>query len=138
MAHLAVVGSHSVNGVAEIHSEIIKSTIFRDFNEVWPQKFQNKTNGVTPRRWLAFCNPDLSDLLTKTLGTEGWKTNCGLLLALKPLAEDPQFQEKWKAVKQKNKERLAAKIRSLTGDNVDTASMFDIQVGKNGPTATTM
>ena len=70
MAHLAVVGSHTVNGVAEIHSDIIKSTIFKDFHGVFPLKFQNKTNGVTPRRWLNYCNPDLSDLISEKIGTD--------------------------------------------------------------------
>lgn len=72
MAYLAIVASHSVNGVAAIHSEIIKNTIFKDFADFWPQRFQNKTNGVTPRRWLAFCNPPLRQLITDTLGTETW------------------------------------------------------------------
>ena len=72
MAYLAIVASHSVNGVAAIHSEIIKNTIFKDFADFWPKRFQNKTNGVTPRRWLAFCNPPLRQLITETLGTETW------------------------------------------------------------------
>lgn len=72
MAYLAIVASHSVNGVAAIHSEIIKNTIFKDFADFWPKRFQNKTNGVTPRRWLAFCNPPLRKLITQTLGTEDW------------------------------------------------------------------
>lgn len=72
MAYLAIVASHSVNGVAAIHSEIIKNTIFKDFADFWPKRFQNKTNGVTPRRWLAFCNPPLRQLITETLGTENW------------------------------------------------------------------
>lgn len=75
MAYLAIVASHSVNGVAAIHSEIIKNTIFKDFADFWPQRFQNKTNGVTPRRWLAFCNPPLRKLLTETLGTDDWINN---------------------------------------------------------------
>ena len=79
MAYLAIVASHSVNGVAAIHSEIIKTTIFKDFAELWPEKFQNKTNGVTPRRWLAFCNPPMRDLLTRTLGGDSWISNLELL-----------------------------------------------------------
>lgn len=128
MAHLAVVGSHTVNGVAQIHSDIIKSTIFKDFHGVFPLKFQNKTNGVTPRRWLVFCNTDLAALITEALGTKEWMTNCKLLEGLKPFAEDAAFRKKWTAVKRKNKERLGAKIRELTGDDVDTSPMFDIQV----------
>lgn len=128
MAHLAIVGSRVVNGVAALHSEILKNTIFKDFYEIWPQKFQNKTNGVTPRRWLAFCNPELSQLITNTLKTEEWKTDCDVLSKLKPFAESPSFRNAWKAVKQKNKEKLAAKIRSLTGQEVDTSAMFDVQI----------
>ena len=79
MAYLAVVASHTVNGVAAIHSDIIRNTIFKDFADLWPQKFQNKTNGVTPRRWLAFCNPPLRDLITSTLGTDDWINNLDLL-----------------------------------------------------------
>ena len=75
MAYLAIVASYTVNGVAAIHSEIIKNTIFKDFAELWPEKFQNKTNGVTPRRWLAFCNPPMRELLTKTLGGDDWINN---------------------------------------------------------------
>lgn len=84
MAYLAVVASHTVNGVADIHSNIIRHTIFKDFYEMWPEKFQNKTNGVTPRRWLAFCNPPLCDLLTSTLGTDKWITNLPLLQVRSP------------------------------------------------------
>lgn len=79
MAYLAVVASHTINGVAAIHSEIIKDTIFREFHELWPEKFQNKTNGVTPRRWLAMCNPPLRALITDTLGSDAWITNLDML-----------------------------------------------------------
>ena len=81
MAYLAVVASSSVNGVAAIHSDIIRNTIFKDFADLWPEKFQNKTNGVTPRRWLAFCNPPLRQLITKTLGTDEWINRLDLLKA---------------------------------------------------------
>lgn len=81
MAYLAVVASHTVNGVAAIHSEIIRNTIFKDFADLWPEKFQNKTNGVTPRRWLAFCNPPLRQLITDTLGTDAWINDLDLLKA---------------------------------------------------------
>lgn len=79
MAYLAVVASHTINGVAAIHSEIIKDTIFREFHELWPDKFQNKTNGVTPRRWLAMCNPPLRALITETLGSDAWITDLDML-----------------------------------------------------------
>jgi glycogen phosphorylase len=79
MAYLAVVASHTINGVAAIHSEIIKDTIFREFHDLWPEKFQNKTNGVTPRRWLAMCNPPLRALITETLGSDAWITNLDML-----------------------------------------------------------
>lgn len=128
MAHLAVVGSKAVNGVAAIHSEIIKNTIFQDFYEIWPEKFQNKTNGVTPRRWLAFCNPELASLITETLGTENWKTDMSLLKGLEAYATDPAFQKKWRGVKQIKKAKLAAKIKEMTGETVNTDAMFDIQV----------
>lgn len=128
MAHLAIVGSKAVNGVAAIHSEIIKNTIFQGFHEIWPEKFQNKTNGVTPRRWLAFCNPELSSLISETLGTEDWKTDMSLLKGLEPYASDADFQKKWRGAKQIKKSKLAAKIKEVTGEEVDTASMFDIQV----------
>ena len=81
MAYLAVVASHTVNGVAAIHSNIIRNTIFKDFADLWPEKFQNKTNGVTPRRWLAFCNPPLRSLITDTLGTDAWINDLDLLKA---------------------------------------------------------
>lgn len=81
MAYLAVVASSTVNGVAAIHSDIIRNTIFKDFADLWPEKFQNKTNGVTPRRWLAFCNPPLRQLITETLGTDDWINNLDLLKA---------------------------------------------------------
>ena len=84
MAYLAVVASHTVNGVAAIHSDIIRNTIFKDFADLWPEKFQNKTNGVTPRRWLAFCNPPLRQLITNTLGTDAWINDLDLLKVCHP------------------------------------------------------
>ena len=98
MAYLAVVGSHSVNGVAELHSRIMTETLFRDFAEMWPHKFSNKTNGITPRRWLRKANPDLSQLITETIG-DGWVRNLDELRKLEPYADDPIFQEQWRAVK---------------------------------------
>ena len=111
MAHLALVASHTVNGVAAIHSELIKTTIFRDFFDAFPHKFQNKTNGVTQRRWLAFCNPGLRGLITESLGTDAWIKQLDLLAGLRPAAEDGAFRTKWAAAKRASKERLAAKAR---------------------------
>ena len=102
MAHLALIASHTVNGVAAIHSELIKTTIFKDFYQIMPEKFQNKTNGVTQRRWLAFCNPKLSDLITETLGTSAWIKELDLLSDLRLHCDDPAFQAKWAAVERDN------------------------------------
>uniref|UniRef100_A0A7S0N4C4 Alpha-1,4 glucan phosphorylase n=1 Tax=Pyramimonas obovata TaxID=1411642 RepID=A0A7S0N4C4_9CHLO len=128
MAHLALVACHTVNGVAAIHSEIIKNEIFKDFYKIMPQKFQNKTNGVTQRRWLAWCNPGISKLLTEKLGTDAWIGELDLVSNLKPHATDPEFQAAWNEAKLQNKQRLAATIKQLTGAEVSTEAMFDIQV----------
>ena len=128
MAYLALVASHTVNGVAAIHSRLIKETIFKEFHNVWPEKFQNKTNGVTQRRWLAFCNPGLRALLTEELGTEEWISDMTLLESLKDRAEDPDFQAKWREVKAENKLRLKKKILEITGEEVRADALYDIQV----------
>ena len=128
MAHLALVASHTVNGVAAIHSELIKTTIFKEFYDVMPEKFQNKTNGVTQRRWLAFCNPALSSLISETLGTDAWVKELDLLQGLRQHADDPAFQEKWAAIKAENKQKLANLIKQKTGVEVPTNALFDIQV----------
>jgi starch phosphorylase len=128
MAHLALVASHTVNGVAAIHSELIKTTIFREFHAVMPEKFQNKTNGVTQRRWLAFCNPALSELITETLGTSAWVKELDLLQGLREYAEDPAFQKRWGEIKRENKQRLADLVFEKTGTRVPTDALFDIQV----------
>lgn len=128
MAYLAVVGSFAVNGVAAIHSEIIKTDIFPQFVDIFPEKFQNKTNGVTLRRWLAYCNPELSSLITEALGTDSWVRDAKLLAGLKPFAEDPAFRARWREVKQARKEKLAARVKEVTGYDVPTSSLFDIQV----------
>ncbi len=127
MAYLAIVGSFSVNGVAELHSRLLKQGLFRDFAGLWPGKFNNKTNGVTQRRWLAACNPGLAELISDHVG-EGWVTDLDQLEALRPLAGDPGFMEQWRAVKQANKNRLAANIADRTGITVDPSTMFDVQV----------
>jgi starch phosphorylase len=127
MAHLAVVGSHSVNGVSALHSEILKRELFRDFHELWPERFNNKTNGITPRRWLRLCNPGLSALVSEAIG-EGWVQDLDQLRRLEPLAEDPAFRARWREVKQANKAWLAECIHRLTGITVDPRSLFDCQV----------
>lgn len=127
MAHLAVVGSHQVNGVAALHSELLVKNLFADFAALWPERFTNITNGVTPRRWLAVANPGLSALLDESIGT-GWTRDLDQLRRLEPFAADPAFQERWAQVKMRAKERLAATIRSETGVLVDPASLFDVQV----------
>ena len=128
MAHLAIVGSKAVNGVAAIHSEILKADLFADFYALFPDKFQNKTNGVTPRRWLAFCNPGLSALITSALGSDAWIRDASLLTGLLPRADDPGFRAQWVAVKQANKARLATKVKALTGVDLPTTAMFDVHI----------
>jgi starch phosphorylase len=127
MANLACVGSHAVNGVAALHSELLKQTVLADFAALWPHKFDNVTNGVTPRRFVALSNPDLARLLDEAVGP-GWVTDPVRLRALEPLADDAAFRERWRAVKRANKERLAGAIRDQAGIVVDPAAMFDIQV----------
>jgi len=127
MAYLAIVGSFSVNGVAELHSKLLVQGLFRDFARLWPDKFNNKTNGVTQRRWLAGCNPGLATLISSHIG-EGWVTDLEQLEQLVPLADDADFQDKWRAIKQANKVRLAANILSKTQLKVDPDMMFDVQV----------
>ncbi len=127
MAHLAIVGSHSINGVAEIHSEILKKDLFRDFYELHPEKFKNITNGITQRRWLKVCNPALSDLITKNIG-EGWITNLSELQALAVNCEDAGFREEWRNVKLNNKKRLAKFILNRTGTTINPDSIFDVHI----------
>jgi len=127
MAQLAIVGSHSVNGVSALHSRILQQEIFRDFYELWPERFSNKTNGITPRRWLKLCNPPLSRLIGEHLG-EGWVTNLEELRGLAALADDPEFRERWRQAKRENKLRLAECIRRTCGVETDPGSLFDCQV----------
>ncbi|KAL5277810.1 PYGB family protein [Megaselia abdita] len=127
MAHLSIVGSHAVNGVAAIHSEILKAELFRDFYEYEPKKFQNKTNGITPRRWLLLCNPGLSDLISEKIGEE-WPVHLDQLAQLKKWSKDKNFQRAVAQVKQENKLKLAAILEKETGIKINPASMFDIQV----------
>ena len=127
MAHLATVGSHAVNGVAALHSALLRETVLRDFAELWPERFHNVTNGVTPRRFLALCNPGLARLLDETVG-EGWIADLTRLRGLEAHVDDAAFQDRWRAIKRANKEALAQRIRSATGIVVDPGALFDIQV----------
>ncbi|MED6181061.1 Acid phosphatase pho1 [Stylosanthes scabra] len=128
MANLCVVGGHAVNGVAEIHSEIVKDEVFNSFYQLWPEKFQNKTNGVTPRRWIRFCNPELSKIITKWIGTEDWVLNTEKLAELRKFADNEDLQKQWREAKRNNKIKVAALIRERTGYSVSPDAMFDIQV----------
>jgi glycogen phosphorylase len=127
MAHLATVGSHAVNGVAALHTELLKASVLRDFHELWPERFSNKTNGVTPRRFLALSNPGMRALLDRELG-DAWPTDLGLLRRLESRIDDPAFREEWRALKRANKERLAAYVRAQTGIELNPDWLFDIQV----------
>jgi len=127
MAHLAIIGSHTVNGVAFIHSELIKKHLFRPFYEFWPEKFQNKTNGITPRRWLLLCNPMLADLISEKIGDD-WPVHLDQLTQIKQWAKDPMFQDEVMKVKQNNKNKLAAYLKEETGVDINPCSLFDIQV----------
>ncbi len=127
MAFLAIVGSYSVNGVAALHSRLLKDELFRDFYELWPHKFNNKTNGVTPRRWLAACNPTLRGLLDETIGPE-WVADLGRLEGLRRHADDPAFRERWREVKRINKGRLAALVQADCGVTFGVDAMYDVQV----------
>ncbi|WP_061482429.1 glycogen/starch/alpha-glucan phosphorylase [Mycolicibacterium phlei] len=127
MAHLATVGSHTVNGVAALHSELLKSSVLKDFYEMWPEKFGNVTNGVTPRRFLALSNPGLRGLLDETIG-EGWLTDLERLRELEPYVDDPEFRQRWREVKRANKARLAEYVHATTGIELDPSWMFDVQV----------
>jgi len=126
MAHLAAVGSHHINGVARLHSDLLKQTVLRDFAELWPEKFCNVTNGVTPRRFLAVANPPLAQLITRHIGS-GWLRNLDELRMLEPLANDAGFRKEWREVKLAAKRRLTACITEHTGVTVDPATLFDIQ-----------
>jgi starch phosphorylase len=127
MAHLATLGSHAVNGVAALHSELLKSSVLRDFYELTPEKFSNKTNGVTPRRWMVLSNPRLAHLLTARLGPS-WIHDLEKLRKLEPLVDDAEFTREWRAIKHHNKQRLAAYIYQSLDIAVDPDSLFDVLV----------
>jgi len=127
MAHLAVVGGFSVNGVADLHSQLLQERVLHDFYEMWPERFNNKTNGVTPRRFIRLANPRLSALLTERLG-EGWLTDLDRLQGVEKHVDDPAFRAAWRAVKAANKADLAAHIAAQTGVTIDPNAMFDVMV----------
>ncbi|HKR44113.1 MAG TPA: glycogen/starch/alpha-glucan phosphorylase [Paraburkholderia sp.] len=127
MAHLSTIGCHAVNGVAALHSALLTQTVLSDFAQMWPERFHNVTNGVTPRRFILLANPGLARLLDETVG-EGWVADLTRLRKLEAYADDPAFREKWRAVKRANKEVLAERIRNATNVIVDPDALFDIQV----------
>ncbi|MBN1616716.1 MAG: glycogen/starch/alpha-glucan phosphorylase [Spirochaetales bacterium] len=127
MANLAIAGSHSINGVAALHSEILKTRLFKDFYQLWPERFNNKTNGITQRRWLKLCNSELASLIDETIG-ERWTKDLSALRDLEPFANDASFCEKWRAVKMAKKKSLHAYIMGHNGVDTDVHSLFDIQV----------
>ena len=127
MAHLASLGSHAINGVAALHTELLKTNVLSDFYKISPEKFSNKTNGVTPRRWMVLSNPRLAQLLTEKLGA-GWERDLDQLRRLEPLADDPEFHFVWRAIKRQNKMRLAIHIQQKLGHRLDPDSLFDVLV----------
>jgi starch phosphorylase len=127
MANLAIVGTHSTNGVAEIHSRLLRSRVVPDFAEMFPERFNNKTNGVTPRRWLLMANPPLANLITGAIG-DGWITNLAELSRIVPLAEDSGFCDAFRAAKHEAKIHFARWLKSTTGQIVDTNSIYDCQI----------
>jgi starch phosphorylase len=128
MAHLATVGSHAVNGVAALHTELLGRDVLRDFHDLYPDRFLNVTNGVTPRRWMVLSNPKLSGLISRKIG-EKWVVDTEKeLRRLEPLAGDPGFQEEWRGIKQENKRKFAALIKERTGVSPDPETLFDVQV----------
>ena len=129
MAYLAIVGSFSVNGVAALHSKLLCEGLFKDFYELWPEKFNNKTNGVTPRRWMAHANPEMTDLISHNIGDE-WVRDLSQIDKLKEYAygDHEEFRKKWRKVKQQNKQRLADLVKENCDVDFDSASMFDVQV----------
>ncbi len=127
MAHLAVIGSHSINGVAALHTHLMRTRIFADFAAMFPERFNNKTNGITPRRWLLKCNPQLAALICDHIG-DGWITDLEKVRGIEPLADDPGFRERWRAVKAENKKKLVTHIERHCDIRIDPESLFDVQV----------
>src|SRR5699024_1444465 len=127
MAHLAVIGSHSVNGVAKLHSEILMNDVLKDFFEIYPERFNNKTNGITQRRWVHLANPELTKLLDEKIG-EQWKTNPSELKVFKSFEKDEETLERLAAIKLENKKILAAHIEKVKGFKVNPHAVFDVQI----------
>ena len=127
MAYLSIVGSFSVNGVAQLHTDLLKQGLFADFHRIWPEKFNNKTNGVTQRRWLAHCNPDLKNLLNDTIG-DSWQRNLTDIKQVQSHCDDSEFRHRWMGVKKANKERLSKYVRENTGVFFNPDFLFDVQV----------
>ncbi|MDA0334907.1 MAG: glycogen/starch/alpha-glucan phosphorylase [bacterium] len=127
MAHLAIVGSHAVNGVAALHSRILRDDLFRDFSQLWPHKFRNKTNGITPRRWLRQCNPRLAQLITEHIGDE-WIRDLAALQAMEPWADDAGFRSAWRQIKRSNRTDLATYITSRSHVSINPDAMLDVQI----------
>ncbi len=127
MAHLAIVGSFSINGVAALHSTLLQQGLFKSFFELWPERFNNKTNGVTPRRWLAHCNPALRTFLDNTIGDQ-WQNNIPSLQKLNAICDEPEAQNKWRKIKIANKRKLAQLVASRTGITISENMIFDVQV----------
>ncbi|KAM3187392.1 hypothetical protein ACTXT7_002428 [Hymenolepis weldensis] len=128
MAYLCIIGSHAVNGVSEIHTKILKNDVFKDFYEMWPEKFQNKTNGITPRRWLLLCNPSLSDEIMEALGNDRWITHFELLKDLRVMENNPEFLQSLLRIKRDNKVKFASYMEQNHGIKIDPSSLFDFQV----------
>jgi starch phosphorylase len=126
MAHLAIIGSHSVNGVSKLHSDLVKFRLVLEFYSLWPERFSNKTNGVTQRRWLSMANPSLAQLLDETIG-RGWRVDLEQTRALEDFADDREFQSRFAAVKRANKERLATIVHRIAGIDIDPAAILDVQ-----------
>ena len=127
MPYLSIVGCHTINGVAALHTDLLKTTVFKDFYKIFPERFQNKTNGITPRLWLRNANPELSELICKNIGN-GWITDLTQLRKLQPLADDVEFQTMWQAVKRTKKEQLALWLKNISGIDIDPESHFDVQI----------
>ncbi len=127
MTHLAVIGSHSVNGVAKLHTDLLRNEVLQEMAGIFPERFNNKTNGVSPRRWLLLCNPRLAKLITARIGKR-WITELEQLRELENFVDDTEFLADFRAVKQANKDALAAHIRDLRWVNVDSRGLFDVQV----------
>jgi len=127
MSNLAIVGSHAVNGVAQLHSHILKTRVFKDYDELFPGRFHNITNGITQRLWLKSCNPELAELITETVG-EQWTTHLDILQKLLPYVEDEKFSRRWQAIKQNNKRRLAQHVKQELSIELNPESLFDVHV----------